>query len=88
MMFKDSTGRKSLTVTLSIISFAVVMLKTLFSGASISIEGLFSYSFGTIGADEIAALLTPVLGTYAFRRYTDRKFDTQVDPSLMEGGEK
>jgi len=70
---KDSDGKRSATVTMSIITFTVVMLKVLVGGTSFSIGG-FSMSFGSIGSDEIVALLGPVLGAYSFRRYTDKRY--------------
>ena len=78
MYLKDSDGSKSLTATCAIIAFVVVLIKFLFSGAEISLSG-FSYSFGFIGSDEIAALLGTTLGTYSIRRYTDRKFPSRRD---------
>ena len=74
MYLADSNGKKSLTATLSIVAFVVVMLKLLLSGAGIQIGG-FTYSFGEIDAMEIAAVLGPILGTYAARRYTDKKYE-------------
>lgn len=78
MYLKDSTGKKSLTVTVSMITFAVVMIKVLIGGSSFTIGGS-SFSFGSIGSDEIIALLGPTLGAYSFRRYTDKKFDEGLD---------
>lgn len=78
MYLKDSNGEKSLTATFAIITFFVVLLKFLFSGAEISLIG-FSYSFGSVSSDEIAAMLGTTLGTYSIRRYTDRKFSTRRD---------
>ncbi|HEU5118692.1 MAG TPA: hypothetical protein VFT74_19010 [Isosphaeraceae bacterium] len=68
MFITDTSGNKSLTATLAVVGFFVTMLKLLLSGASISI-GSFSYSFGNIDAAMIAAVLTPVLGTYTARRW-------------------
>lgn len=68
MFIKDSTGNKSLTATLALVGFIVVMIKLLFSGASVSV-GSFSYEFGAIDAAMIAAVLTPVLGSYTARRW-------------------
>ncbi len=64
MFIKDSSGNRSLTATLAIIGFSVVMLKVLLSGASIG-----AVSFGTIDSLSIAAILGPVLGTYTARRW-------------------
>lgn len=75
MYMKDSDGKRSFTVTMSVITFTVVMAKVLVGGSSFSIGGL-SMSFGSIGSDEILALLGPILGTYSFRKYTDRRYDS------------
>jgi hypothetical protein len=81
MFMKDSDGKRSFTVTISVITFAVVMIKVLIGGSAFSF-GAISMSFGPIGSDEIAVLLTPVLGTYSFRKYTDRKYG--APPSIFE----
>ncbi len=64
MFIRDTSGKKSLTATLAVIGFAVVMVKVLLSGGSIG-----SVSFGTIDSLAIAAILGPVLGTYTARRW-------------------
>jgi hypothetical protein len=46
----------------------VVLLKVLLNGASITIAS-HSYSFGTIDALTIGALLAPTLGAYTARRW-------------------
>lgn len=89
MYLNDSTGKKSLTATLSIIAFVIVMLKLLVNNSGIQIGG-FSYSFGSIGSAEIASILGPILGTYAFRRYTDKRYgsagDLEADPEVGDPG--
>lgn len=88
MMLKDSKGNKSLTATLSIVGFIIVMLKFLLSGAQIDVAG-FSYSFGTIDSLSIAAILTPILGTYAYRRHTEAVHgSTPVDETMIVGEEE
>jgi len=89
MYMKDSDGKKSFTVTMSIITFAVVMLKVLVGGTSFTIGGV-SMAFGNIGSDEVMALLGPTLGAYSFRRYTDRRYgleDYSEDPVGEEAPE-
>lgn len=89
MYMKDSDGKKSFTVTMSIITFVVVMLKVLVGGTSFTIGGV-SMDFGNIGSDEIIALMGPTLGAYSFRRYTDRRYgqeDYTVDPPGEEASE-
>jgi len=86
MYLKDSDGKKSATVTMSIITFAVVMLKVLVGGTAFTIGGV-SFAFGNIGADEILALMGPTLGAYSFRRYTDRRFEYENAEPAMPGEE-
>lgn len=64
MFIKDTSGNKSLTATMAMIGFAVVMVKVLLSGGSVG-----PVSFGTIDSLSIAAILTPILGTYTARRW-------------------
>lgn len=85
MFLKDSSGKPSMTATMSIVAFVVVMIKVLFSGAAIAI-GSFSYDFGTIDSLVIAALLGPTLGAYTWRRHTAATYE-QTDPSLVEDEE-
>lgn len=76
MLLKDSNGKKSLTATLSIVAFIIVMVKVLASGGAIEI-GSFSYVFGSIDSLTVAAILGPILGTYAFRRHTDAVYGNE-----------
>jgi hypothetical protein len=85
MFMKDSDGRKSFTVTISIITFAVVMLKVLVGGTSFSVGGL-NVAFGNIDAAEIVALLGPTLTAYTARRYTDAKYAPDATPAEDSGG--
>lgn len=90
MFMKDSDGKKSFTVTISVITFAVVMLKVLVGGTSFSIGGV-NVAFGNIGSDEIVALLGPTLGAYSFRKYTATRYGEGVDPEappLEDPGQK
>lgn len=64
MFIKDSAGNRSLTATITYIAFIVVMVKVLFNNASIG-----SLNFGSIDSLSIAAILTPVLGSYTARRW-------------------
>jgi hypothetical protein len=68
MFITDTSGSKSLTATLAYVSFFVVMIKVLFSGASITV-GSWAYEFGTIDALVIGAIFAPILGSYTARRW-------------------
>lgn len=87
MFIRDSNGNKSLTATMAYVSFAVVMLKVLLSGASISL-GSFSYSFGAIDALMIGAIFGPILGTYTARRWNDPSPPDQDQNVDVDGGSK
>jgi hypothetical protein len=76
MFIRDSSGRKSLTATMAVVGFAVVMVKVLLSGGSIG-----SLSFGTIDSLAIAAILGPVLGTYTARRWGSSDDQPPIDPA-------
>lgn len=68
MLLKDSAGNPSLTHTMAIVSFVVVMVKVILSGASVSLAG-GTYSLGTIDGFTIGAIFTPILGAYTARRW-------------------
>lgn len=65
---KNTEGKADAVLTMSVIGFVVVLLKVLFSDVTIG-----DWTFGTIDAGTVAAILTPTLGAYVARRYTDRK---------------
>ena len=54
-------------LTLAVASVLIVLIKFAFSGVEIG-----SVSLGTIDAGVIAAILTPTLGSYVARKYTDK----------------
>lgn len=69
---KNTSGKPDAMLTLSITGFAVILLKILAAGVTLQLAGR-DFGFGTIDGTTIAALLTPTLGAYVGRRYTDRK---------------
>lgn len=78
MFIRDTSGNKSLTATIAVIGFTVVMLKVLLNGGSIG-----SLSFGTIDSMSIAAILGPTLGTYMARRWGQQEVEA---PAVMKQG--
>ncbi len=72
-MLENSDGKKDAMLTMAAAGFAMILLKLLLSGAAIG-----SVSFGELDAGIVAALLTPTLGSYVARRYTDQKLDPEV----------
>lgn len=73
MWLKNTDGKKDSALTFSAIAFAIVVVKILLGGTELSI-GSWEMSVKPIDADVVAALLGCTMGTYAMRRYTDKKF--------------
>ena len=70
---KNTNGRQDAILTMALIGFLVVLVKVLLSDVSfVFLEK--TIAFGSIDAGVIGAVLTPTLGAYVARRYTDRKF--------------
>jgi hypothetical protein len=74
----NTSGKKDAILTLTVIGFLVVMVKLLLSGSTLILDG-DTFKFNEIDASVIAAVLTPTLGAYVSRRYTDKKFDDEVE---------
>jgi hypothetical protein len=62
----NSLGNKDSMLTLGVISLGVVLLKFFLSDISIG-----PLVFGQLDGMVVAAILTPTLGAYVARRYTD-----------------
>ena len=71
---KNTDGKRDAVLTLTLIGFIVIMIKLLLADTVITFNG-DTYKFGELSAAIIAAVLTPTLGAYVSRRYTDRKFN-------------
>lgn len=82
-MIRNSCGKQDAMLTFCAIGLAVVVIKVLMAGVSLS-DGAHSVTFGTIDGSIIAALLTPTLGSYTARRYTETKFGSQRRPPPTE----
>lgn len=67
---KNTSGKPDAMLTFACGGFVVVMFKVLFDGVSITLGG-HPIGFGTIDASSIAAVLTPILGAYVGRKWTD-----------------
>jgi hypothetical protein len=78
-MLKNSSGKKDAVLTMAVVGFAFCVFKMLLAGVTLQLGGR-EISFGTIDASTIAAILTPTLGSYVARRYTDRKYSGDAVP--------
>lgn len=67
---KNSKGKEDAMLTLGVASLAIVLLKFFLSEMSIG-----PIVFGQLDGSVVAAILTPTLGAYVMRRFTDSKKD-------------
>lgn len=63
---KNSQGNQDAMLTLGVVSLSVVLLKFFLSEMSFG-----TVIFGQLDGMVVAAILTPTLGAYVARRYTD-----------------
>ena len=64
------SGKPDTMLTVAIASVIVVLGKVLLNGVSVELFGS-PIALGVIDAGLVAALLTPTLGVYAARKYSD-----------------
>lgn len=64
------SGKPDTMLTIAIASTAITLGKFLLHGVSFSL-GDFSLAFGSLEATLVGAILTPTLGAYCFRKYSD-----------------
>jgi hypothetical protein len=72
-MIRNASGNKDAVLTMAVAGFVFCVAKMLVVGVTIQLVGR-TIDFGTIDGGTIAAILTPTLGAYVGRRYTDRKY--------------
>lgn len=72
LWIKNTSGKKDAMLTFALMGLLVVLTKTLASGFHFTIDESV-YQFGAIDGTTVAAILTPTLGAYVSRRYTDRR---------------
>jgi len=71
LWIKNTDGKRDAVLTMTLMGFMVVIIKVALSGVSLKLGGGVEYDFGSIDAGVVAAVLTPTLGAYVARRYTD-----------------
>ena len=76
---RNTDGKRDAVLTMTLMGFIVVLFKFLFAGVTV-----MGFSAGTIDASMIAAVLTPTLGAYVARRYTDKNMETVATRSSRE----
>lgn len=73
LWLKNSEGKRDAVLTMTIATLVVVLLKVVISGVKFG-----DVEFSPMDAGLVVALLTPTLGAYVARRYTDKKLDPVV----------
>ena len=87
LWFENSDGKKDTMLSFAIVAFIVILFKVLFGGSEWTI-GKEVWKILPIDAGTIGALLTPTLGAYVVRRYTDRKFIDANNNGVADDEEK
>lgn len=80
--FRNTDGKPDAMLSFSVVAMATVIVKVLVGGTVIMLSESRTLTFGGIDAAVIAALLTPTLGSYIARKYTDKKLDASADTAL------
>ena len=79
---RNSEGKPDAVLTMTFMGFVVVLFKVVMGG--VAVPFLDGYSFGEIDATVIGALLTPTLGAYVARRYTDKRWGPDGIPGTTD----
>lgn len=74
-MIRNSRGKPDALLTFSAMSVAVVLVKVLLSGVVVG-----TWTFGTIDAGIIGAVLAPTVGAYTWKRVVGGKNDAEPKP--------
>jgi hypothetical protein len=74
---KNTAGKEDAMLTLGVVTLGVVLTKFFLSEMSFG-----PIVFGSIDGGTIAALLSPTLGAYVLRRYTDANASKKDDSNV------
>lgn len=79
----NTDGKPDAVLTMTLAGFVVVLVKFLLSNVVLTLADR-TFNFGSVDGSMIGALLTPTLGAYCARRYTDRKFTADTSGGADE----
>jgi hypothetical protein len=83
LWIKNTDGKPDAVLTMTLMGFIVVLMKFLVSNIVLNVAG-HEITFGAADASAIGAMLTPTLGAYVARRYTDRKFSADKTQDVQD----
>lgn len=80
LWIKNTDGKPDAILTMSVVGFAVVLIKVLLGGHTIT-NSLMNVSIEILPIDAatIGAILTPTLSAYVARRFTDKKYNVDLN---------
>jgi len=70
---KNTEGKRDAMLSMSVWGFFIILIKVLVGGITFQVAGK-DICLGQVDAAVIGAILTPTLGAYVTRRYTDVKY--------------
>jgi hypothetical protein len=76
LWIKNTDGKPDAVLTMTLLGFLTVLVRLLFSNVTLELLGK-TITVGAIESGAIAAILTPTLGAYVARRYTDKKYPVE-----------
>jgi len=77
-MLKNSSGKKSASLTLLVIVTSIVLLRFLLGGIVLEI-GSFKLGLKEVNLIALSAFISPFIALYGGRRFTDMKFKEKAD---------
>lgn len=80
---RNTDGKPDAVLTMAFMGFIVVLLKVLIGETTFDL-GDHTYTFGGIDATVVGALLTPTLGAYVTRRWTEKRYAQESVPLKLE----
>ena len=75
---RNTDGKADAVLTMTLWCLVVILMKLVFSGFTLTV-GTWNVGAGSIDGGMVAALLSPTLGAYVARRYTDRMASRKTD---------
>ena len=85
MLMKNSKNEKSVSFTFAVVSFIIVSLAVIIGIIESLQVGAIILTFRSVDASVIFAYLTPILGLYFGRRFTEARYKGAPPPTSGHG---